>query len=130
MKFKNLKNFEQYNYTCLPNISLLNQEEENEKKFNIQNAQKFLEVNGQIKFPKNQGKTSIVSFGDWSHTKAGTETKNLLKDYLPKIDALVFLGDQGYDLYQEEGKVGNKFLKYAKSITSNIPYQVNVIIYF
>jgi hypothetical protein len=51
----------------------------------------------------------------------------LLNDYLDKVDALVFLGDQGYDMYQEDGKVGNEFLNFAKRITSNIPYQVNNI---
>jgi hypothetical protein len=34
------------------------------------------------------------------------------------------LGDQGYDMYEEEGKIGNDFMAFAKDITSNIPYQV------
>jgi hypothetical protein len=45
-------------------------------------------------------------------------------DYLPKIDAIVMLGDQGYDMYEEEGKVGNDFMAFSKEITSKIPYQV------
>ena len=52
-------------------------------------------------------------------------TKELLTEYAPKIDAIVLLGDQAYDMNDEEGKVGNDFLTFAKSITSNVPYQVN-----
>ena len=82
-------------------------------------------IQGKVQFPKNTNKTSIISFGDWSKTEAGNYTRGLLSEYLPKIDALVFLGDQGYDMYKKHGKIGNKFLSFSKSITSNIPYQVN-----
>jgi len=40
----------------------------------------------------------------------------------------VFLGDQGYDLFKEQGKLGNEFLHFAKPITSAIPFQVSLFI--
>ncbi len=40
-------------------------------------------------------------------------------------DAVVFLGDQGYDLHNQQGKVGNDFLRFAKPVTSAIPFQVS-----
>jgi len=41
-------------------------------------------------------------------------------------DAVVFLGDQGYDLHKEQGKVGNNFMNFAKPVTSAIPFQVHL----
>ena len=84
-------------------------------------------VTGAIQFPKNQKVTNVITFGDWSKTDDGTFTKNYLESKTNSTDAIVFLGDQGYDVYQQEGQVGNDFLYFAKQITSSIPYQVKKI---
>jgi len=81
-------------------------------------------VTGAIQFPKNQNITNVITFGDWSETDEGTFTKNYVQSKTNSTDAIVFLGDQGYDMYEQEGQVGNDFLYFAKQITSKIPYQV------
>jgi len=37
------------------------------------------------------------------------------------------LGDQAYDFQKEEGSVGNDYMKFIKSITSKVPFQVKII---
>jgi len=81
-------------------------------------------ISGQIQFPKNSDITNVIAFGDWSKTDDGTFTKQFVDNKKSSFDAIVFLGDQGYDMYQQEAKVGNEFLLFAKTITSSIPYQV------
>lgn len=83
-------------------------------------------ITGEIQFPKSAESTNILTFGDWSETDDGNDTKKYVKSKKASTDAIVFLGDQGYDLYQKDGKVGNDFLSFAKSITSSIPYQVPI----
>lgn len=85
-------------------------------------------IKGKIKFPKSKEATNILTFGDWSKTKAGENTKNFIKERLNKYDALVFLGDQGYDLHNHAGKVGNEYLEFVKPITSEVPFQVRILI--
>lgn len=119
MRFPNLNNFEKYNFYCIPPKS------EIEKFLKIQKATEV--VTGAIQFPKNQKVTNVITFGDWSKTDDGTFTRTYLQSKTNSTDAIVFLGDQGYDMYQEEGQVGNDFLYFAKTVTSSIPYQVNLI---
>jgi len=116
LKFPNLVNYEKYTFNCVP----IQKEMENIIKINIT----YEPISGNIQFPKNPNITNVISFGDWSKTADGTFTKQYLESKLSSFDAIVFLGDQGYDMYQQEGKVGNEFLLFAKTITSSIPYQV------
>lgn len=118
LNYPNLKNYEKYTFFCTPVAKA------EIKKFMSKIEKATEAVTGDIQFPKNSEFTNIITFGDWSKTDDGSYTKDYLKSKRPSTDAIVFLGDQGYDLYEKEGKVGNEFLRFAKSITSSVPYQV------
>lgn len=118
LKFANLNNFEKYNFICNPpNTELI-------KFLTIQNKTQI--VTGNVQFPKHNTVTNVITFGDWSKTDDGIFTKNYIQSKTETTDAIVFLGDQGYDLYQQEGEIGNDFLYFTKQITSSIPYQVKL----
>lgn len=107
-RFPNLKNYINYNYTC---------------QFN-----NFKQV-GDIQFPKitENNLSRIITFGDWSNTGKGKETYNQLLKYTKDADAIVFLGDLSYDLYNKKGEVGNEFMNFAQKVTSAIPFQVRLL---
>lgn len=115
MNFTNLHNFEKYQYYCVPPKSGI-------EKF--LKSQDPIVITGKLQFPKQNESINLITFGDWSKTEEGNFTLKYLENKVNSIDAIVFLGDQGYDMYQEDGKIGNDFLKFVKSVTSRIPYQV------
>jgi len=41
------------------------------------------------------------------------------------VDAILFLGDQAYNFQDQEGRQGDGYLEFIKSVTSKIPFQVN-----
>ena len=67
-------------------------------------------IMGDIQFPRNKDSTNILSFGDLSNTSDVEYTRKFLEEKISGSDSLVFLGDQGYDLFEENGEVGNDFL--------------------
>jgi hypothetical protein len=81
-------------------------------------------INKNIIFPKNEKETNLLAFGDWSISKEGNQSLALIENLIKYNDAILFLGDLAYNLDSEDGQVGNTCLQWAKSITSNIPFQV------
>jgi hypothetical protein len=79
-----------------------------------------------IQFPKNKI-TKIATFGDWSICEDGKKSYNwIAKNIVQKnYDALVTLGDYGYDLHDDNGKVGNAFLEWITPIASYLPFMVS-----
>lgn len=81
-------------------------------------------VDKDFKFPKEENTTRLLTFGDWSEGDLGVLSKNLIIKLMSQIDGIVFLGDMAYDLHQDSGEKGNRFLYFVKEITSKIPFQV------
>jgi hypothetical protein len=105
-KFEELQQYIEYDYFC----------------FDI-NTQAVI-IDKRIKFPKNKEETRILAFGDWGISKEGNISTPVIEKFIKYNDALLFLGDLSYDLDSLGGENGNIFLKYAKEITSRIPFQV------
>jgi len=82
-------------------------------------------INKNIIFPKNEKETNLLAFGDWGISKEDNQSLAILENLVKYNDAILFLGDLAYNLDSENGEIGNTFLQWAKSITSNIPFQVN-----
>jgi hypothetical protein len=78
-----------------------------------------------ISFPQKLSETRIAAFGDWSKCDAGEKTLNYLKENITKYDSIIMLGDLAYDLLDENGKVGNKFMKFITPVTSKLPYMLS-----
>ncbi len=83
-------------------------------------------MEGSIQFPKQSNYTNIITYGDWSKCVDGTYNKNYIESKINTTDAIVYLGDQAYDMNEDDGQVGNDYLYFAKSVTSSIPFQVKL----
>jgi Icc-related predicted phosphoesterase len=101
-RFQNLTFYEKYTYIC-QDLSL------NEKSF------EFI-------FPKKKDEVKFVSFGDWSDCEDGQDSLKYLKNNLHKYDTAVILGDLAYNLFTDNGKVGNNFMEFMTPFTRSIPF--------
>jgi len=68
----------------------------------------------------------IAIFGDMGIGDFSKQTRNLLETYTQTgaIDAVIHLGDIGYDLDSRQGRVADQFLHEIQPIASHIPYMV------
>ena len=61
----------------------------------------------------------IISFGDHDIIQYGIETKQALLKY--RYDLIVFLGDLAYDIYDENGKIGDDYFESMESVFTQAP---------
>ncbi len=100
--FQNLTSYEKYSYSC-QDLGL------QEKSFD------FI-------FPKKKEEVKFVSFGDWSDCENGHNSLNYLKNNSEKYDTAIILGDLAYNLYTNQGKVGNSFMEFITPFTRTLPF--------
>ncbi len=73
-------------------------------------------------FPRQKEETKIVTFGDWSDCANGKASLNYLLKNIEKYDSAIILGDLAYDLYTDNGKMGNNFMEFIYAFTTKIPF--------
>ena len=68
--------------------------------------------------------TKVLIFGDWGIGPVGTDTSNLLYAHskMRAFDAIIHIGDMGYDLHSFNGKVGDEFGRIKEPVAANYPY--------
>jgi len=68
--------------------------------------------------------TKVLIFGDWGIGPVGTDTSNLLYAHskMRAFDAIIHIGDMGYDLDSFNGKVGDEFGRIKEPVAANYPY--------
>lgn len=68
----------------------------------------------------------ILFFGDHDNSEAGMVTFNSLYKTLDKetFDAFLFLGDYGYEFYQDNGKVGDTYIENLTPINTAAPMAI------
>lgn len=81
-------------------------------------------VTSNIQFPKSKSVTKIIAFGDWAKSHDGEMTRKYVEGKSSKIDAVLQLGDQAYNLQDNNGHQGNEYLEFIQPLTSKIPFQV------
>ncbi|OMJ83789.1 hypothetical protein SteCoe_15197 [Stentor coeruleus] len=71
-----------------------------------------------------KGGARLIIIGDWGIGIIGTFTNALLKEDIEnrQIDGIIHLGDLAYDLQEDEGKNGDKFLNMIQPIAAKVPY--------
>lgn len=108
LKFPSLINYEKYKLSC----SL----EKSNKKTEI--------VTSYIQFPKSKLVTKVIAFGDWAKSHDGEMTRKYVEGKNSIIDVVLQLGDQAYNLQDNQGYLGNEYLEFIQPLTSKIPFQV------
>jgi hypothetical protein len=94
-EFKNLTNYENYEYSCG-------------------------DVKYSMKFPKESESTTIAAIGDWSECEEGKKSLDYLQNKTDKFDAVLLLGDMAYDLEN----TGNNFMTFIKPLTQKTPFMI------
>jgi acid phosphatase type 7 len=68
----------------------------------------------------------MIVIGDWGPGILGSYTEELLEQELKvhEMDGLVHVGDMGYDLDEEEGTYGDKWLNLIQPVAATLAYMV------
>jgi hypothetical protein len=68
--------------------------------------------------------TKLLVFGDWGTGPIGEDTGYLITRHAEKMmfDAVLFLGDLGYDLEDFNGRIGDIFGRISQPLTSSYPF--------
>lgn len=68
--------------------------------------------------------TKVLVFGDWGIGPIGHDTMDLLYKHskLRTFDAILHIGDLGYDLHDFNGHVGDIFGRIKEPVAANFPY--------
>lgn len=113
-KFVNLSQYKKYAYICNsePQKNFLTEEDS--------------EVYDEITFPKSRDEIKIAAFGDWSDCEEGKKTLSYLEKNMSKYDLSLILGDLAYNLHTDDGKVGNKFMKFIQPFTKKTPFMISL----
>jgi hypothetical protein len=79
-----------------------------------------------LKTAKQSGPNSFVVFGDLSVDFGGRDSWNTIRSRLDTVavDAIVHVGDIAYDLFDNDNRQGDAYMKYLESVVSRIPYMV------
>jgi len=99
-KFKRLKQYKTYSYSC-----------------DLNDGEEY--IGTELRFPKEKDHVRIASFGDWD-VEVGNITTTYLTEHKHKYDALVTLGDYAYNMCNE----GNNFMNSIKELTMDVPLMV------
>jgi len=76
-------------------------------------------VSSAYTFPKKKNQVRIAAMGDWDQQTGGVTTSYIIEN-IEKYDAMVTLGDYGYDLCN----YGNSFMTSIMPITKAVPFMV------
>lgn len=68
----------------------------------------------------------MIIFGDWGTGPVGQYTKNLLEIEMMTRDfaGILHMGDIAYDLEDEDGEIGNQYLRMIEPVAASFPYMV------
>lgn len=80
-----------------------------------------------IQFPKDRNKRTYIIFGDLGLQLADSEyrtVESMTNDINQNdISMMIHLGDIAYDMHEENGTTGDRFLRVMEPMVSKIPYQ-------
>ena len=68
--------------------------------------------------------TKVLVFGDWGVGPVGEATSKLLQSHskMRTFDAVLHIGDMAYNIFDENGKRGDRFGREKEFIAANYPY--------
>ena len=73
-------------------------------------------------FDYNKRDTSILIYGDYDNTNNNNITAKSIYSNIDNIDFIIHNGDIAYDMFENNGTVGDKFLNKMEFITSRMYY--------
>lgn len=74
----------------------------------------------------NNWSANVLIFGDLGYENSQTLPALIREVKTDAYDVIIHAGDIGYDLFEEEGHLADKFLNLIQPIASSIPYQVTM----
>lgn len=74
--------------------------------------------------PYDYSKVELVVLGDWGTGPNGQYTRHLISQHgkIRNFDAVLHIGDFAYDLHDENGAVGDEWLRIVEPISANYAY--------